>query len=76
MDAIRRCTCADDASTVSAWGAPRNKKEQKQEILKDFQKKSTKCRDGWMDRDTAWLTKYTKESKFHNIATFYTTIPT
>ena len=30
---------------------------------------------GWME--AGWLTKYTnKESTFHNIATFHTTIPT
>ena len=29
LDAIRRCTCADDASTASAWAVPLNKKEQK-----------------------------------------------
>ena len=27
LDAIRRCTCADDASTASAWVMARNKKE-------------------------------------------------
>ena len=32
LDAICRCTCADDASTASAWAELRNKKEQKQEI--------------------------------------------
>ena len=32
---------------------------------------------GWVDRWRHWLTKYTnKESTFHNIATFHTTIPT
>ena len=27
-----RCMCANDASTTSAWAAPRNEKERKQEI--------------------------------------------
>ena len=42
----------------------------KQEILKDFKKESTKCRDNWME---ALATN--KERTFYNIGTIHTTIP-